>query len=176
MSIIVLMLTILSVFSIPAASGAFCFKEAGERYSINPVLLESIARAESDLDPKATNKNRNGSVDMGLMQVNSAWVRQLSLDSAKLINDPCYNTMAGARILKKCIDSHGYTWEAVGCYNAVSMDKKKAYSWRVFRQIKSKPVNDVIQAPGNRSLSFKAWDIIDASFGRDSNSAAGRIQ
>lgn len=170
------------ICSLPSALGAFCFKEAGEKYSINPVLLECIAKAESNLDPKATSRNKNGSVDMGLMQVNSFWIEPLGLDSDRLINDSCYNTMAGARILRRCIDRHGYTWEAVGCYNAVSMDKKKSYSWRIFRQLKSG--NHLMtaggapqekQKSGSSSLSFRAWDLIENSFGDASQNVAGGI-
>ncbi|MBF0558687.1 MAG: lytic transglycosylase domain-containing protein [Nitrospirae bacterium] len=169
--------------SLPSMLNAFCFQDAGQKYAISPVLLESIAKAESNFDPKAINRNKNGSVDMGLMQVNSFWIKPLGLDINKLMGDSCYNTMAGARILRQCIDRHGYSWEAVGCYNAVSINKKKTYSWRIFRQLKSE--NRMIKADENRqktdmqgtsSLSFRAWDILDNSFGRDSQSVAGRIQ
>ncbi|MBF0505618.1 MAG: lytic transglycosylase domain-containing protein [Nitrospirae bacterium] len=137
-------------------SYAFCFDEAGQKYGISPVLLECIAKTESNLDPKATNKNKNGSVDIGLMQVNSFWIKSLGFDGDRLLNDCCYNTMAGAQILRQCIDRHGYTWEAVGCYNAVSPDKKKAYSWKIFRQLKQADKPAIRQTPS--SLSFRAWD------------------
>lgn len=138
--------------------------------------------AESNLDQKAMNRNKNGSVDIGLMQVNSYWITRLGLDRSKLASDSCYNITVGASILRQCINRHGYTWEAVGCYNAVSMDKKKAYSWRIFRQLKSG--NHLMtaggdlqekQKSGSSSLSFRAWDIIESSFGSDSQNVAGRI-
>ena len=37
----------------------------------NPDVMVAIAKAESGLNPKATNVNRNGSSDIGLFQVNS---------------------------------------------------------------------------------------------------------
>lgn len=123
--------------SLSTAVYAFCFDEAGKQYGINPVLLKSIARTESNFNPKAINKNQNGSIDIGLMQINSFWVKSLGLDADRLISNPCYNTMTGAKILKQCIDRHGYTWEAVGCYNATSKPKKVRYSWKIFNNLKA---------------------------------------
>lgn len=116
----------------PSISNAFCFDEAGRAFGINPFLLRGIARIESNLNPNAINRNANGSVDFGLMQVNSSWVSSMGLDAGRLRSDPCYNVMAGSKVLKLCIDRYGYTWEAVGCYNAVSRNKRVNYSWKVF--------------------------------------------
>lgn len=120
---------------IPGLAFAFCFEEAGSRYTLSPELLESIATIESGMNPAARNQNRNGSTDFGLMQINSYWIKAANLDRDRLLNDACYNTQAGARVLRGCIDRYGYTWEAVGCYNATSTDKRKNYAWKVYRQI-----------------------------------------
>lgn len=130
-------LLIACLFLVPSISNAFCFDEAGKAFGINPFLLRGIARIESNLNPNAINRNTNGSVDIGLMQVNSSWVPTMGFDPDKLRSDPCYNVMAGSRILKLCIDRHGYTWEAVGCYNAVSRNKRVNYSWKVFGMLKA---------------------------------------
>lgn len=42
-----------------------------EKFPENPKLMVAIARAESGLNPYATNKNKNGSVDTGIFQINS---------------------------------------------------------------------------------------------------------
>jgi len=127
---------------LPAATAfseekGFCFEDAGKTSGINPSLLKSIAQIESNLNPKAMNKNQNGSIDIGLMQINSFWIKTLGLDSNKLISDPCYNTMIGAKVLKQCIGRYGYTWEAVGCYNATSTPKRVRYSWKIFNELKT---------------------------------------
>jgi len=49
----------------PSALLAFCFENAGAQYGIHNHLLESIARVESNLNPRAINVNTNGSSDMG---------------------------------------------------------------------------------------------------------------
>ena len=138
----VLRLLVLSLVLLPSILNAFCFEEAGRAYNINPLLLESIASVESNLNPKAINRNKNGSHDIGLMQVNSAWLKPLKLDAGELVSDPCYNTMTGAKILRQCIDRYGYDWKAVGCYNAVDPAKRAGYSWKVFDKLKTKQRSD----------------------------------
>ncbi len=131
-----LMISTCMLLSFPVFAGAFCFEEAGKMYGINPVLLQSIARVESGLDSKAVNSNKNGSTDLGLMQINSAWIDTLRLNKNELLSDPCYNVKTGAQILKGCIDRWGYTWKAVGCYNAITESKRVGYSWKIYRELK----------------------------------------
>ena len=130
-------LFIVGLLLLPSISNAFCYEDAGDAYDINPSLLKSIARVESSLNPGAINRNLNDSIDMGLMQINSFWISRLRLDSGRLLQDPCYNVMVGAKILRLCIDKYGYTWEAVGCYNAVSRQKRINYAWKVFKELKA---------------------------------------
>jgi len=120
---------------LPGTAFPFCFDEAGRTYGINPRLLRGIARVESNMNPEAVNRNSNGSIDLGLMQVNSFWLKTLGTTSQELTSDPCYNVMAGAWILKGCLDRHGETWEAVGCYNATSRNKRVNYSWKIYREL-----------------------------------------
>jgi soluble lytic murein transglycosylase-like protein len=60
--------------------------------------MVGIAQHESGLDPTVVHRNANGTVDVGLAQVNSAnfgWLG-LTLETAL---DPCRNLAAGARVL-----------------------------------------------------------------------------
>src|SRR5512146_2506830 len=41
----------------------YCFDEAGDQYGINPRILKAIAGVESNLAPRAINRNRNGTYD-----------------------------------------------------------------------------------------------------------------
>lgn len=129
-------LTIIILLSFPTFVNAFCFEEQEGVYGLNPYLLRSIAETESNLNTKAINKNPDGSFDIGLMQINSSWIRPLGLDRERLISDPCYNVGTGARILNMCVEKYGYTWEAVGCYNAVSKGKRTRYSWKIYNKLK----------------------------------------
>ncbi len=123
-------LVILLIFLLPFSSHAFCFQEAGKRYAVSPHLLWAIAKAESSLDPGAINHNRNGTVDIGLMQINSLWADQLGKTWGYL-DDPCTNVMAGAWILSQCVRDYGYTWQAVGCYHSRTPTRRDAYAARI---------------------------------------------
>jgi len=97
-----------------------CFREAGQRYGVSPLLLGAIAEVESDLDPHALHINPNGAVDIGLMQINSWWLpilKRYGIDPRGLW-DPCLNIHVGAWILAGNVRQFGYGWQAVGAYNA----------------------------------------------------------
>jgi soluble lytic murein transglycosylase-like protein len=128
---------------LPSACFGFCFQEAGREYAINPLLLETLARIESNLNPSAVNRNANGSFDIGLMQINSTWMRRLNRRAEDLLSDPCANVMTGAWVLRQCLDAYGYTWQAVGCYNARSSGKRIDYAWKVFREMKDGKVSSI---------------------------------
>ncbi|HEY6837290.1 MAG TPA: lytic transglycosylase domain-containing protein [Geobacteraceae bacterium] len=113
----------------------FCFDEAGDQYGINPLILRAIAKVESNFNPLALNRNRNGSYDFGLMQINSSWARVLGTERWNSLGDACYNTMTGAWILANCMSTYGYTWKAIGCYNSQTPDKRDRYARAVFAQL-----------------------------------------
>lgn len=114
-----LILSILAMSTAPVFAN--CFDQAGKRYGIEPELLKAIATVESGLNPKATNKNSDGSIDLGLMQINSTHLPKLekmNITEKSLISDSCQNIMTGAWILAGNIKKYGYSWDAVGAYNA----------------------------------------------------------
>ncbi|HRR40151.1 MAG TPA: lytic transglycosylase domain-containing protein [Syntrophales bacterium] len=129
---VVLLLT-LFVFTYPLRShvSAFCFEEAGETYNISPLLLWSIAAVESAFNPNAINRNANGSYDYGVMQINSSWYHTLGKERWSRLSDPCFNVHVGAWVLAQCIQRHGYTWEAVGCYNSSKPHNRRIYANKV---------------------------------------------
>lgn len=112
-----------------------CFVSAGDMYSINPDLLWTIAKVESNFNPRAINYNKNGSYDYGIMQINSFWYKHLGHDRWMALADPCYNVHVGAWILKQCINKHGYSWSAVGCYNASTEAKRNSYAWKIYKEL-----------------------------------------
>lgn len=111
-----------------------CFAAAGQRYHIHPRLLQAIAQHESRMNPRAVNQNKDGSRDIGIMQINSRWLptlNNLGITSGQLW-DECFNIMIGAWVLAQNFQRLGYTWEAVGAYNARSSDKRIRYAWQVY--------------------------------------------
>jgi len=98
-----------------------CFDYAGKTFNISPALLKSIAKVESNLNQRAVHTDKNGTVDVGIMQINSSWIKVIGWRHwARLKIDACYNIYVGAWILSKCIKRYGYTWDAVSCYHTGS--------------------------------------------------------
>ncbi len=161
--ILVSLACLLLVGGSPALSHGFCFAEAGQKYNISPQLLAGIAQTESNLNSRALNRNRNGSVDYGVMQINSSWVKSLGLPLERLMGDPCYNVTTGARILRDCLDRHGSTWNAVGCYNARSPQKRVTYAWKVFRSLKKTDAVAASQGAATKVASVPAHDPLKKS-------------
>lgn len=143
----------------PSMVTAFCFDEAAVQHGLSPRLLRSIAMVESGCRPSAVHVNTNGSTDFGMMQVNSSWIGKLGLDTGRLLRDPCYNVMTGAGILRQCVDRYGYSWEAVGCYNASSRDKRVDYSWKILRALKgASPTSSAAPAASAAKAATKAME------------------
>lgn len=113
------------------SNNEFCFEEAGSMYDISPNLLWAIAKHESGFNPTAVNWNKNGTMDYGLLQVNSVWAGVLGTERWMNLSDPCENLKTGAWILRQCINKAGYNWKALGCYNTGSINKGHAYILKI---------------------------------------------
>ena len=118
---------------IPMAVSAACFDAAAAQYQVPSVLLKAISRVESAGNPNALNRNKDGSFDIGHMQINSRWLPKLSHFgiSPEQLWDPCTNTLVGAWILAQNVHRIGYSWNAVGAYNAASSVKRDRYARKV---------------------------------------------
>lgn len=119
-----------------AQEGWQCWGEAADRYNVPVDLLYAIARVETGARYNLVSpKNKNGSYDIGLMQINSSHLPRLArlgITKKDLLEKPCVNLHVGAWILSEAIARHGYTWVAIGAYNAGSHDKRKIYAKKVF--------------------------------------------
>ncbi len=112
---------------------ADCWDDAERRYGVSRYLLLAIAQQESGLNPLAINVNRDGSYDIGLMQINTRWLGQLrtkGITSHDLFQ-PCMNLQVGAWILANNFARFGRNWRAVGAYNASTEGLRRRYAWQV---------------------------------------------
>lgn len=114
-----------------------CWEEAANWYGVNVYLLYAIAKTESGLNPAAINRNKNGTYDIGLMQINSSWLPVLRKHGIeeKQLYDACTSIQVGAWILADNMRRMGTTWEAVGAYNARDTALRVKYAWKVFKNI-----------------------------------------
>jgi soluble lytic murein transglycosylase-like protein len=132
--VIVIFLTSL----IPVYANA-CWQDAAEQYEVNPYLLFAIAKTESNLKTNALNRNKDGSYDIGLMQINSRWLpilRKYGVREEQLW-DACTNIQVGAWVLAQNMRRMGNSWDAVGAYNAKDPAKRLRYALKVYKNIPS---------------------------------------
>jgi soluble lytic murein transglycosylase-like protein len=126
-------------------SASACWEEAAARYGVNPYMLYAIAKTESNLNPSAINRNnKNGSYDIGLMQINSRWLptlRKHGIDEAQLW-DACTNIHVGAWVLAENIRRMGNSWAALGAYNARDPELRIKYAHKVYRNIPAEVLSE----------------------------------
>lgn len=125
-----------------------CWNEVAQRHGVPTDLLYAVAKVESGLNPKAVNRShiqRTGSIDIGLMQINSRHLPKLAKRGITESNlfEPCTNLDIGAGLLAELFARRGQSWDSVGAYNAACTELKgddcaKArarYAWKVYRQL-----------------------------------------
>lgn len=128
-----------------------------------PALVKAIARQESGQNPLAVNvagksfypatrEEAKGiirqaleagqSFDVGVMQVNSWWMKHFSIDPYSLL-DPAVNEAWGKRILAEEIARHGLNWKAVGKYHSPDLERGRAYAWLVYRHYAGRSASNI---------------------------------
>jgi len=136
------------LFLLSGAAQATCYGEAAARYSVPEKLLRAIATVESGTQDAATveNKNKDGTRDIGRMQINTGWLgtlKQFGITEVSL-RDECTSIHVGAWVMAHNVNRHGLSWDAVGAYNVGCKHLKKQecerrrnlYAWKVFHAIK----------------------------------------
>jgi soluble lytic murein transglycosylase-like protein len=115
--------------TLAAPARADCFDDAARYQHVNPWTLRAIAWQESHYRPEALHKNDNGSVDYGMMQINSIHLPTLArygISSGTLM-DPCKNVYIAAWHLRQKMDKHGNSWDAVGAYHSETPELRDKY-------------------------------------------------
>lgn len=132
------------------------FEEGCGHWGAPKSLAMAIAQTESDMSPWAVNIRgkshypktkdeamrlvqqairKKQSFDIGVMQINSYWLRRFNLD-AKDIIDPQLNIILGCWILSQEINRFGLNWRAIGSYHTPIVKdpaRARAYANRVMR-------------------------------------------
>ncbi|MGR3909977.1 transglycosylase SLT domain-containing protein [Burkholderia sp. SR8] len=127
--------------ALPGLARADCLDDAATFQKVSVSLLRGIAQVESGMNPNAVNTNTNGTVDIGLMQINSTWLPTLAREgiTRESLFDACTNAYVGAWILSQNIRQLGPNWNAIGAYNSASPDKRLAYARKVYDAIRTLP-------------------------------------
>lgn len=123
--------------AMPLTAETRCVVTAAERHSVNPWVLKAILKVESNFKPGAVNRNPNGSVDIGMAQINSIHLKELRKYgiSDKDLLDPCVSTYVAAWHLAKQYRAHGNTWFAVGAYHSATPCFNNRYAGLVWNTL-----------------------------------------
>lgn len=118
--------------SLPAqlAEPAPCVAGAAQYHGVNPWVLRAILKVESDFNPRAVNRNANGSVDVGMAQINSIHfteLRRWGITPDNLM-DGCVATYVAAWHLSKQVRKHGNSWFGVASYHSTSPCQNSRYA------------------------------------------------
>jgi soluble lytic murein transglycosylase-like protein len=118
------------VLSCTAAHADDCFEQAAVYQGVNPSILRAVAWHESKGDPAAINRNANGSIDVGQLQINSIHFGDLKRQGIPhhALTDACVNVYVAAWLLKQKMVKYGNTWRAVGAYHSESPKERDAYA------------------------------------------------
>lgn len=126
---------LLAAIFISNIAAADCIREAAEYHKVDACLVNAIVLVESGGNEKVISKpNKNGSQDIGLMQINELWLptlKEFGISRQDLL-DRCTNAYVGSWILAQNIAKYGTTWRAVGAYNAGPGKDKKEKNRKIY--------------------------------------------
>ncbi|MGJ7523702.1 lytic transglycosylase domain-containing protein [Variovorax sp. LT1P1] len=111
-----------------------CVEEAAAFHGVSSMLLRAIIYHESRGNPAAVAKNTNGSIDVGLGQMNSIHFPELArygIAPGHLL-DGCVNTYVAAWHLGKQVRQYGNTWTAVGTYHSKTPMYRDRYAGQIY--------------------------------------------
>jgi len=105
-----------------AQSPLECLKPAATYHGVNPQLLLAVLTVESRLNPNAMNKNNNGTLDIGMGQINSIHLPELKRYglNADHLMDACKATYVSAWMLRRGFNQYGNSWFAAASYHSTT--------------------------------------------------------
>lgn len=109
-----------------------CINHAAETFHVPASIIVSVMKIENGWNGAAI-KNKNGTYDLGVMQVNSSWLTKLNkyrITRQDLQSDPCINVHVATWILAKGL-AKGEGWEGVGNYHSATPIHNERYRRKV---------------------------------------------
>lgn len=110
-----------------------CINQAAITYHVPAILIISVLKTEGGRNG-TIHRNRNGSYDLGVMQINTRWLptlAQFGISAEAVRYNPCSNVNVGAWILAGSIAGSNEMWRGVGDYNSHTSIYNQRYSQKV---------------------------------------------
>lgn len=110
----------------------YCITQTAKRFSLPEALLRSVMDVENGKVGELR-VNKNGTYDIGPMQINSKWLNKFSgyVSKEDLLYNGCKNIQVGAWILRYNIDKAGNIWQGIGNYHSKTKQKHIDYRSKV---------------------------------------------
>ncbi|TWO71440.1 lytic transglycosylase domain-containing protein [Caenimonas sedimenti] len=125
--------------SVPANLDAHapCVAAAARYHVVNPWILRAILSVESGFNPAAFNRNANGSIDVGMAQINSIHFGRLAAHNVTPADlmDGCKATYVAAWHLAQQLRAHGNTWYGIGTYHSASPCHNQRYAGLIWNRL-----------------------------------------
>mgnify|MGYP001627392052 CR=1 FL=1 len=121
----------------PPAASAACVPEAARHHGVDPWLLAAILQVESGWRPHAVSRNANGTLDVGLAQINSIHFPELArhgITPADLF-EPCVASHVAAWLLARQLRTHGTTWRGLASYHSTTPCHNQRYAAQVWNTL-----------------------------------------
>ena len=158
-----------------------CIPAAAQHHRIDPRLLRAVLKVESDLRPWAFGRNANGTVDMGMAQINSIHLPELARHGIQTqhLFDPCVASYVAAWLLRKNIDRHGLTWFGVAAYHSLTPEHNQRYQGLLMNALYPDEAASKRVAAAAKSAAAKTHAVATASasaymgYNANANSSAG---
>lgn len=123
-----------------------CINTAAIEFSVPAKLIITVLQIERGKNGKAI-KNKNGTYDLGVMQINSCWLPALekfSISREAIQFDPCVNVRVGTWILAKAIASDQDLLKGISNYHSRTPNYNNRYAQKV--KIRFTQLNHVLQS------------------------------
>lgn len=124
---------------------ATCLMLASQTYAVPPAVLLGIMQVEGGKVGQAVGPNKNGTYDLGPMQINSRWMptlaREWSMSENQALqmvkNDGCVNMHVAAWILRKSINDAGNLTLGIAYYHSRTPKYGHKYARKVIKAMKN---------------------------------------
>ncbi len=147
---------------ITASALAACIMLASQIYSVPPAVMIGIMHVEGGRVGQQVGPNRNGTYDLGPMQVNTRWVPELArfwqVDqrTAKVAvrDDGCVNVKVAAWILRQKIEDAGSLYLGIAHYHSATPVHGHRYAAKVIAAMERKGLIKHDESSGSHYTYF----------------------
>lgn len=127
------------------ASVAQCVRDAARRYRLSESIVWTYLKVEGGTTGRQSS-NRNGTYDMGKMQINDIhlwgaphYLARRGITRERLTNDTCLNIQVGTYLAAYEISKAPDFWTGVGNYHSKTPSKRAVYLRKFARALSGDP-------------------------------------